>query len=255
MNNLTPVVKNLILLNILVFIACLIYPNLTDIFAMHYPSSPDFKPWQIITHMFTHANPNQIHPDDGRKHFEDIFHILLNMYALFSFGALLENERVLGSKRFAFLYLFSGLGAIAFHLAVSAFVVWNQTHGINLQPEMFISQHGIELANKGIEISKSDVTDISLAGIYFSSLVGASGAIYGLLAAFGYLFPNAPLMFMFLPVPIKAKYMIPMVIIFYDIAFAKYGGDNVAHTAHIGGAIFGFLLVLFWNKTNKKTFY
>lgn len=222
MNNLTPVVKNLILLNILVFVACLIYgDDLTNLLAMHYPANPEFKPWQIITHMFTHGG---------------IFHILFNMYALYSFGAILENDRVLGSKRFAFLYLFSGLGAIAFHLAVQAFVVWQQTGSIFLSYEQATSSN-------------------QLASIYFSGLVGASGAIYGLLAAFGYLFPNAPLMFMFVPVPIKAKYMIPLVIIGFDIMFAQTGVGNIAHTAHIGGAIFGFLLVLFWNKTNKETFY
>lgn len=222
MNNLTPVVKNLILLNILVFVACLIYgDDLTNLLAMHYPANPEFKPWQIITHMFTHGG---------------IFHILFNMYALYSFGAILENERVLGSKRFAFLYLFSGLGAIAFHLAIQAFVVWQQTGSIFLTYEQATSSN-------------------QLASIYFSGLVGASGAIYGLLAAFGYLFPNAPLMFMFVPVPIKAKYMIPLVIIGFDIMFAQTGVGNIAHTAHIGGAIFGFLLVLFWNKTNKETFY
>ncbi len=222
MNNLTPVVKNLILLNILVFVACLIYgDDLTNLLAMHYPANPEFKPWQIITHMFTHGG---------------IFHILFNMYALYSFGAILENDRVLGSKRFAFLYLFSGLGAIAFHLAIQAFVVWQQTGSIFLTYEQATSSN-------------------QLASIYFSGLVGASGAIYGLLAAFGYLFPNAPLMFMFVPVPIKAKYMIPLVIIGFDIMFAQTGVGNIAHTAHIGGAIFGFLLVLFWNKTNKETFY
>jgi rhomboid-like protein len=222
MNNLTPVVKNLILLNVLVFVACLIYgDDLTNLLAMHYPTNPEFKPWQIITHMFTHGG---------------IFHILFNMYALYSFGAILENDRVLGSKRFAFLYLFSGLGAIAFHLAVQAFVIWQQTGDIFLTYEQATSSK-------------------QLASIYFSGLVGASGAIYGLLAAFGYLFPNAPLMFMFVPVPIKAKYMIPLVIIGFDIMFAQTGVGNIAHTAHIGGAIFGFLLVLFWNKTNKKTFY
>ena len=222
MNNLTPVVKNLILLNVLVFVACLIYgDDLTNLLAMHYPTNPEFKPWQIITHMFTHGG---------------IFHILFNMYALYSFGAILENDRVLGSKRFAFLYLFSGLGAIAFHLAIQAFVVWQQTGSIFLTYEQATSSN-------------------QLASIYFSGLVGASGAIYGLLAAFGYLFPNAPLMFMFVPVPIKAKYMIPLVIIGFDIMFAQTGVGNIAHTAHIGGAIFGFLLVLFWNKTNKETFY
>lgn len=222
--DMTPVVKNLLLLNILVFVACFLYPDLTDMLAMHYPSNPDFKPWQIITHMFTH----------GGK-----MHIFFNMYALYNFGAILENERVLGSKRFAFLYLFSGLGAIFFHLAVSAGISYYYTGTVFLSSDMHISAAAVK----------------SISEIYYQSLVGASGAIYGLLAAFGYLFPNTPLMFMFVPVPIKAKYMIPLVIIAYDIAFAQVGLDNVAHYAHIGGAIFGFLLVLLWNKTNKKTFY
>ncbi len=224
----TPVVKNLLLMNIFVFIACFIYPSLTDLFAMHYPSSPDFKPWQIITHMFTHGG---------------LMHILFNMYALYNFGAILEHERVLGSKRFAFLYLFSGLGAIFFHLAISAGIVYYHTGSVILNNDAIAH---LNLSQESIK---------SLSEIYYQSLVGASGAIYGLLAAFGYLFPNTPLIFLFIPVPIKAKYLIPLVIIAYDIAFAQVGLDNVAHYAHIGGAIFGFLLVLYWNKTNKKTFY
>ena len=97
--DMTPVVKNLLLLNILVYVACILYPNLTDVFAMHYPSNPDFKPWQLVTHMFTHGG---------------LMHIFFNMYALYNFGSILENERVLGSKRFASLYLFSG-----FHLLIN----------------------------------------------------------------------------------------------------------------------------------------
>lgn len=228
MLDMTPVVKNLLLLNILVFVACLLYPNLTDILAMHYPSSPDFKPWQIVTHMFTHGG---------------FMHIFFNMYALYNFGSILENERVLGSQRFAFLYLFSGLGAILFHLAVSAGIAYYHTGAILFDNDTVAPLH------LGANAMKS------LSEIYYQSLVGASGAIYGLLAAFGFLFPNTPLMFLFIPVPVKAKYLIPIVIIAYDIAFAQVGLDNVAHYAHIGGALFGFLLVLFWNKTNKKTFY
>ncbi len=228
LSNITPVVKNLLILNGLVFIACLIYPNLTELLAMHYPSNPDFKPWQLVTHMFTHGG---------------FMHILFNMYALYNFGAILENDRVLGSNRFAFLYLFSGFGAIFIHLAVNIFMVYHYTGQIFFDNE--------SIAN--LSLSKDALGNLS--SIYYSGVVGASGAIYGLLAAFGYLFPNAPLMFLFIPVPIKAKYMIPLVIIAYDIAFAQYGLDNVAHYAHIGGALFGFLLVLFWNKTNKQTFY
>jgi len=228
MNNLTPVVKNIILLNVFVFVACLIYPELTDILAMHYPTNPDFKPWQIITHMFTHGG---------------FMHILFNMFALYSFGSILERENVLGSKRFAFLYLFAGLGAIAFYIAINAGMAYYYIGDVFFTNE----------TNLQATLSESAVK--SLGQIYYASLVGASGAVYGLLAAFGYLFPNAPLAFMFIPIPIKAKYMIPMVIIGFDIMFAQTGIGNIAHTAHIGGAIFGFLLVLYWNKTNKSTFY
>lgn len=228
LSDITPVVKNLLLLNILVFVATFLYPDLMDVLAMHYPSNPVFKPWQLITHMFTHGG---------------LLHIFFNMYALYSFGSILENERVLGSKRFAFLYLFSGFGAIGFHLAISAITTFYYTGSVVLNNET------VAQLNLSADALKN------LSSVYYQSLVGASGAIYGLLAGFGYLFPNTPLMFMFVPVPIKAKYMIPMVIIIYDIAFAQVGLDNVAHYAHIGGALFGFLLVLFWNKTNKKTFY
>jgi rhomboid-like protein len=224
MLDMTPVVKNLLLINVFVFIACCLYPNLTDILAMHYPSNPDFKPWQLVTHMFTHGG---------------LLHIFFNMYALYNFGSILEHERVLGSKRFAFLYLFSGMGAILFHLAVSAAIAYHYTGTIFLSSDMHVNESAVK----------------TISEIYFQSLVGASGAIYGLLAAFGFLFPNTPLIFLFLPVPIKAKYLIPLVIIAYDFAFAQVGLDNVAHYAHIGGALFGFLLVLFWNKTNKQTFY
>jgi rhomboid-like protein len=228
LTDMTPVVKNLLILNVLVFLACLVYEPLMEILAMHYPSNPDFRPWQLITHMFTHGG---------------WMHIFFNMFALVNFGMVLEHERILGSKRFAFLYLFSGMGAIFFHLLVNGLMVYHYTGSFYIDNATSLPP---TLSDKAIK---------NLSAIYYSGVVGASGAIYGLLAAFGYLFPNAPLLFLFVPVPIKAKYMIPLVIIAYDIAFAQYGLDNIAHYAHIGGALFGFLLVLFWNKNNKKTFY
>jgi len=221
LSEMTPVVQNLILLNVFVFVACFLFPDLDSKLAIYYPSNPAFKSWQIVTHMFMHGG---------------IFHILFNMYALYSFGIVLEHQKVLGSQRFAFLYLFSGLGAIAFYLSIQAFIVYQHTGSIFLNAEQaYLNPY--------------------LKDIFRIPLVGASGAIYGLLAGFGFLFPNTPLMFMFIPVPIKAKFMIPIVIVGFDIMFAQTGIGNIAHTAHIGGAIFGFLLVLFWNKTNKKDFY
>ncbi len=219
MQRMTPIVQNIIIINVLVFIAQNVLPNATTLLAMYYPTNPMFKPMQLVTHMFAHGG---------------IFHLLFNMYALYSFGTILE--RVLPAKRFLFLYFFSGLGAIAVHLIVGAVTAYTIAGTPFINQEMALSSN-------------------TLGQVYFPALVGASGALYGLLAAFGYLFPNTELMFMFIPVPIKAKYMIPLVILVYDIGFAQYGLDNVAHYAHIGGAIFGFALMYYWNKTQKSDFY
>lgn len=216
--NTTPIVKNIIIINILVFVVQLIMPQTTEYLAMHYPSNPAFEPYQLLTHMFAHGG---------------FMHILFNMYALFTFGSVVE--RILPPQRFITLYFASGFGAIFFHLAMNAYMAYHSAGTILISSEL---------------ASQSQ----TLANIYYPSLVGASGALYGLLAAFGILFPNAPLMFMFIPVQIKAKYMIPLIIILYDIAFAQYGLDNVAHYAHIGGAIFGALLVFYWKKTGKINF-
>ena len=219
LQNLTPIVKNIILINIIVFVIQSIFPQATDMLAMHYPSNPAFKPYQLFTHLFAHGG---------------FMHILFNMYALFLFGSVLE--RIMSPKRFIQLYFISGFGAIAFHLLISAIMAYKTAGTVMITYEM-------------AEINKT------LSEIYFPCLVGASGALYGLMAAFGILFPNTPLMFMFVPVPIKAKYMIPLVILIYDIGFAQYGLDNVAHYAHIGGAIFGAIATIYWRKTDRSSFY
>lgn len=256
-SQMTPVVKNIIGINIAVFITCLVFPNLSELLAMHYPTNPEFRPWQLVTHIFTHANPNQIQPD-GNKHMELISHILFNMFGLYSFGSILE--RVLGPKRFITLYFLSGFAAIGLHLLVETYIVYSQTGGFMLEPDMFLNTEGKRLLYMSGEVTDEIlqfVTNKKLASIYLSTLVGASGAIYGLLAGFTYLFPNTELMLMFIPVPIKAKYLVPFVLIVYDLGYGSLGngGDNVAHFAHIGGAVFGFLLIYYWNKTNKKSFY
>lgn len=219
MQRMTPIVKNIIIINIIIFIIQKIIPASTLFLGMHYPSNAAFMPLQFITHMFAHGSE---------------LHIFFNMYALYNFGTMLE--KVLPPNRFLLLFFCSGLGAIAFHLLISGIIVYNEIGTLFITEEIALS-------------------NAKLAQIYFPILVGASGALYGVLAAFGYLFPNTPLMFMFIPIPIKAKYMIPLIIILYDIIFANYGLDNVAHYAHIGGAIFGFLTMYYWNKTQKSNFY
>lgn len=200
-----PVVKNLLIINVLFFIATQtisspfvlsgIPVGLTGILALWPVHSPFFRPYQLFTHMFVHAN---------------FMHILYNMlFGLWMFGRILEN--VWGPKRFLFFYLACGLGAAICHLAVQYFT----------QSE--------------------------------APAVGASGAIMGLFAAFAYLFPNTKISLYFF-IPIKAKWVV-VGLIAIDLFYGVNGGDNVAHFAHLGGAVTGFIIVLIWNKTNRRTLY
>jgi membrane associated rhomboid family serine protease len=213
-----PIVKNLIIINILVFVAQLTL-NITN-WVMLFPIQHEsFAPYQIATHMFAHS-PNMI------------FHIVFNMFALYMFGRVLEN--VWGPQRFLFFYLACGVGAAACHLAVQYF-----------------SWENMEAALAAGNVAKAEG--------YASSLgpaLGASGAVMGIFAAFAYLFPNTEMFIMFIPFPIKAKWaVLGLAAIDLFGGIANFSGDNVAHFAHLGGAITGFIIVLIWNKMNKKRFY
>jgi membrane associated rhomboid family serine protease len=203
-----PIVKNLIIINVLVWIAQLIYDKqwgLTPEIALWPLDSPFFKPFQIATHMFAHM----AYDAHGNISF---FHILFNMFALFMFGRVLEN--VWGAKRFLLFYFACGLGAAATHLIMQ------------------------EVMGGG------------------APAVGASGAIMGVFVAFAYLFPNTELMLIPIPFPIKAKWLaIGYILLDLFGGFGRVAGDNIAHFAHLGGALTGLLIVLFWNKTNRKTLY
>ena len=234
-SNFPPVVKNLIIINVLVFVGQLTIDHLTERL-MLYPIMPagfrnwlteqnalddyqKFQPYQIFTHLFSHS-PTMF------------AHILFNMFALWMFGRILEN--VWGPKRFLFFYLASGVGAAALHLAMQYFrceQVWQSIQAGNPpSPEKILGA--------------------------ISPALGASGAIMGLFAAFASLFPNTELIFLFIPFPIKAKWMV-LIMVGLDLfgGFSKTSGDNVAHFAHLGGAITGFIIVFIWNKTNRKTLY
>ncbi|MFN8282503.1 MAG: rhomboid family intramembrane serine protease [Chitinophagales bacterium] len=241
-SQMTPIVKKLIITNVIVFAACYFMPDLNILLSMHYPTSELFRPWQLLTHMFMHGS---------------IAHIFLNMLGLFTFGSILE--RLLGPRRFITLYFLSGFSAIGLHLAVQFYQVYAQIGSIHLTPDLFLNTEGKRLFFMNGEMTDEllqFMTNTKLAAIYLTPLVGASGAIYGLTAGFAYLFPNTELMLMFIPFPIKAKYLVPLVLIVYDLGYGTLGGgDNVAHFAHIGGAIFGFLLVYYWNKTNRNSFW
>lgn len=196
MIQLQPAIKNLIIINVLFYIATFYVfdTNLMfEYFALFYPTSPYFNVWQIVTHMFMHGG---------------FMHILFNMYALYAFGSPLEQ--MWGSKKFLFFYFSAGLGAAAIHTLSNYFFQ-----------------------------------------VYNIPAVGASGAIYGVLVAFGMSFPNAKLALIFFPVPIAAKYFIPLLIL-SDLYFGFSGGGSIAHFAHIGGALFGFIMMLYWRNNQFK---
>lgn len=221
----TPIVFNLLIINILVYLAqVMISPfSVTEWGALHYYKSTLFYPHQFITNMFMH-DPN------------GLSHIIFNMFTLWMFGTILE--RYLGSKRFLIFYLVCGFGAgifIQFTVPFSA--------------AQFI--HSAEAATTGMPTA-----DLLQAYEQQYSAIGASGAIMGVMAAYAYLFPNTELYIMFIPVPLKAKYVIPFfILIDVFMGVRQIAGDNVGHFAHLGGAVVGFLLIVFWNKTNRKTFY
>lgn len=222
------IIKNLLILNGLFFLAQNTiggahgYINMEDVFALHTWQSPLFKPWQFVTHLFMHG---------------DISHIFFNMFALWMFGSVLEN--LWGPKRFLIFYLSCGLGAALCHMIVL----------------YFESQNLINLFNSLDYASQETVRANFYAKLNVPTL-GASGAVFGCLAAFGYLFPNTTLMIFPIPIPIKAKWFVLLYAGFeLTMAISNSAGDNVAHVAHLGGALVGFILVYFWNKTNHRKFY
>jgi membrane associated rhomboid family serine protease len=245
------IIKNLIIINVLVYLAQqLIHPpvfNFENTFALHSWESPLFKPWQMVTHMFMHDPAN-------------IFHLLFNMFALWMFGSILEN--LWGPKRFLTFYLISGLGAALCHLAVLHFEnqpIINSYNAINPGSPYFFDD--LRAFIQRYNMRDDGVLSLEYARVVLNdningSTVGASGAVFGCLAAFGYLFPNTYLYLIFPPIPIKAKwFVLGYTAIELYSTLNSSAGDNVAHVAHLGGALAGFLMVYFWNKRNRKTFY
>ena len=212
--NMPPVVKNLIITNVIVYIITMISGNfMYEHFSLFYFKSPFFKPFQLVTHMFMHGG---------------FAHILFNMYALFIFGSVLE--RVWGSQKFLFYYFVTGIGAALIHLGVMA-----------LQLRGYIAD-----LNAGDLLARAQIQDILV-----TPTVGASGAIYGLLLAYGMLFPNNIMQLIFPPIALKAKwFVLAYGAIELMLGLSGRGGD-IAHFAHLGGMIFGYFLILYWKKNNR----
>jgi len=223
------IIKNLLIINGLVFLAQFTFQktgsfSMENLFALHDVRSVYFRPHQLVSYMFLHG---------------DFTHILFNMFALWMFGSVLENHW--GPKRFLIFYLLCGIGAGVLHLGVLYFENTQFINEINavLQVNPSETQKGLMLIDQKLN----------------TATIGASGSVFGCLAAFGYLFPNS-LIYLYFFIPIKAKWFV----IIYGamelyLGVRNSAGDNVAHWAHLGGALIGFLLVLYWNKTRRRRFY
>lgn len=261
------VVKNLLIINGLMFVASLVIENTFHIdlqreLGLYYVGSPHFRIYQFVTHLFMHGS---------------FGHILSNMFMLWMFGSVLENYW--GGKRFLIYYMVTGLGAALIHSGVVYYEIWNLKHAISIfeaspTPETFTNfvEHYVPgtLQLQYRNIMEAYINDpqnplaLSQAKEYADALVqlkmniptiGASGAVFGVLLAFGMLFPNT-LLYIYFAIPIKAKYFV----IFYGaielfFGFQNNPADNIAHFAHLGGMLFGFIMIKFWHKKNRNYFY
>ena len=209
-----PVVKNLIIINIIMFVITLLTGDfMYEKFSLFFFRSDLFRPYQIITHMFMHGG---------------FFHILFNMYTLFIFGSVLEN--VWGGKKFLLYYLVTGIGAAVIHSLV---MYW-------------------EAGSLYSAAQAGDMLAAQKLGLLFRTpTVGASGAIYGLLLAYGMLFPNNVMQLIFPPIALKAKYFVMIFGALELVLGLSDSGGSVAHFAHLGGMIFGYFLMMYWKKNNR----
>jgi membrane associated rhomboid family serine protease len=267
MREITPVVKQLLIINIIFYIGSqMVSDEAYKLFSLYYFENQNFRFWQPLTHMFMHAKMPEFR------------HILFNMLALYSFGSALEHYW--GGKKFLFFYISCGLGAAFFHTGINYFEIQNvlsAASDLNLSSETLkqimslpVSDNSIyrpDLFSKGLELILNDLGKLRLVNqnsfdaLYSAAqnsqipMVGASGAIYGLLVAYAFMFPNAELAMMLIPIPIKAKYFV-VGILFMDLYLGVsgksiFGGSSgIAHFAHIGGALVGFIMMWYWKKNS-----
>ena len=218
MRSIPEIIKHLLIINVLVFIGSQVVGTLIfDLLALHYPKNDLFGVWQLVTHMFMHGS---------------FSHILFNMFGLWMFGSPLAQ--MWGKNKFLFFYLSCGLGAAAlqllvYHLQIQDWLERMVAQGITLDQAYTYVEQGQTLFNV--------------------TMVGASGALYGVLVAFAFMFPNAELMLLFLPIPIKAKFFVPLVLLLdLFFGFSSYSMGPIAHFAHVGGALTGFAMMWYWKR-------
>ncbi len=236
MGRITEVIKHLIILNILFFIAPQFLKGLDfgNLFALYFPKNPNFGFWQYLSHIFMHGG---------------FSHILFNMYGLWAFGTPLEQ--IWGKHKFLFFYFSAGIGAGLIYSAFNYYQfqgIYQQLMQIGLSSSEIQNMLDTGMYNDAV-VTLSPQTLSEFYSLYHTPAVGASGAVYGVLVAFGMLFPNAKLALLFFPVPVAAKYFIPILIL-GDLFFGvtKYSIGNIAHFAHVGGALIGFVIAWYWKR-------
>lgn len=238
LRNISPVVKNLLIINVLFYVAQWTFPSVMQNLELYPVVSQDFKPWQLATHFFMHSPFS-------------IGHIFFNMFALVIFGTQLE--RVWGPQRFLSYYIICALGASILHLLVNYIRIQNFEANLSYEELELFKTTAYEAWKERKNFIDPTLAQLNI--MYHSPMIGASGAVFGLLAAFGYLFPNTELMLLFPPIPIKAKYfVIGYAVIELYLGFSNNPGDNVAHFAHLGGALIGILILLYWQKGKTNFF-
>ncbi len=222
LNSITPVTRNIIIINIIAWLATLAFTrlniDLVRMLGLHYFQASEFKLYQLVTYMFLHGSWS---------------HIFFNMFAVFMFGQMIENAW--GSKRFLLFYLITGIGA-----GLVQECVW-----------FFSLQDILHSSYQYIPDGQTRITVAEYLNVFIT--IGASGAVFGILLAFGMMYPNVELFVMFIPIPVKAKYFVVVYgIIELFLGIGNFGGDNVAHFAHLGGMLFGLIMILFWRKKDKN---
>lgn len=233
LENLSPVIKNILIICVICFIGSALVQPANNWLGVYYPDSNFFHAWQPITYMFMHG---------------DLGHLFFNMFALITFGPIIEG--IFGSKRFLQYYVICALGALVLQYGVQAIEVYQIT-GTPFAKDFVSVNKALGTVQSNLQLSPEQLR--TLGSIYGIPMVGASGAIFGVLLAFAYLFPNMPLQLLFIPVPIKAKYLVGGYIIIEIYLGFTNNGSSIAHLAHVGGALFGYLLIKMWGI--KKGYY
>ncbi len=241
MNSIPAVTKNILIINVIIWLACYVFSrtqiDLVSILGLHYFQSDNFNVYQLVTYMFTH---------------EAFYHMFFNMFALFMFGGTLEATW--GPKRFLTYYMVTGIGAALIQMLVCYIRVVSLTQGLPADALSIVQNEGLEYLHRNMNYVDPGMRDLN--SVVNSVTIGASGAVFGILLAFGMLYPNTPLYIMFIPIPIKAKYfVIGYGLIELFLGVANRSGDNVAHFAHLGGMIFGIFMILYWRRKDKKNGY